>query len=607
MPGTGHEARGDYAFGRFRLSADGSLLLRDGAAVPLAPKVLQTLLVLVRRAGQVVHKPELVEAVWPDSVVEETGLTRNVSLLRQALGDRDQRVIATVARVGYRFTATVARTEAGASRSAASPRLLILPFRWLHDESEAAFLSFSLPDAVRSALAGLSSLVVRSSLAASRFAGEPPDLGRAAAELDVDSVLGGTLLRAGNMILVNVELLGAPAGNVLWSRSLQAPLGDVFRLQDQIVRHVVGALSLSLNPSERVRLEAEVPSNPAAYEFYLRGNESVGLHAIASAADLRVARELYLRSVHVDPLFAPAWARLGRCHYLIGKFEKGASGDGLELAESCFRKALELSPELPLAHSLYALVEVDQGRSRPAMQRLVRRGLAGSTEPELYAALVQACRYCGLLEASVAAHARARALDKAQPTGVYHSLWQLGDIEGAERETVRAPLLEALLVAGRGEPERAAAMLREREERGPTSLLRHMMGSYRGVFEKRPDVALENAQCVFDAFPDPEAVYYVARTVAFFGDTRAIAALSRALDHGYGGIFRLLVRPDSWLDPLRAVPEFEALRARARDAYGECVAAYASAGGEGLLGPVPGPDELEKGIGPARHASGGDA
>jgi DNA-binding winged helix-turn-helix (wHTH) protein/tetratricopeptide (TPR) repeat protein len=606
MPAIGLEQRGDYAFGRFRLSADGTLLLEDGAAVELAPKVLQTLLVLVRRAGEVVQKPELLRAVWPDSVVEETGLTRNVSLLRQALGDREQRLIKTVARVGYRFTALVTRVEPTSGGSTSRRRLLVLPFRWLHDDRDAAFLALSLPDAVRSALCGLESLVVRSSLAAGALAGESPDLARLAAEVDVDTLLAGTLLRSGNLVLVNAELLAAPSGTVLWSGSLRAPLDDVFRLQDGIVRHVVRALALSLSASERVRLEGDVPASPAAFEFYLRGNESVGLHAIGSAADLRVARELYSRSVQVDPQFAPAWARLGRCHYLIAKFEGGPASDGLELAESCFRKALELSPELPLAHSLYALLEVDRGRALGAMQRLVRRGLAGSSEPELFAALVQACRYCGLLEPSVAAHERARSLDRAQATGVYHTLWQLGDLERAQRETVRAPILEALVVAGRGEPGRAAAMLREREERGATGLLRRMMASHRGVFEKRRDVTLENAEPVFEALSDPEAVYYVARTVAFFGEPRALAALSHALEHGYG-LFRPLVRADPWLDPLRAVPAFGALRARAREAYVTCVDAYMNAGGERLLGPVPGPDEIELGRASAPQDSGGAA
>ena len=111
-------ADGSYLFDRFQLSADGTLLLRDGVAIALAPKVLQILLVLVQRAGQVVRKEDLIEAVWPDRFVEETGLTRNISLLRRALGREGQDFVATVARIGYRFAIPVARIETSAVSSA---------------------------------------------------------------------------------------------------------------------------------------------------------------------------------------------------------------------------------------------------------------------------------------------------------------------------------------------------------------------------------------------------------------------------------------------------------------------------------------------------------
>lgn len=101
-----------YVFGRFCLNAEGTLLTRDGEAVPLAPKVLQTLLVLVQRAGDVVAKDDLLAAVWPETFVEETGLTRNISLLRRALGDDGPRLVVTIPSIGYRFTGIVTpRTE----------------------------------------------------------------------------------------------------------------------------------------------------------------------------------------------------------------------------------------------------------------------------------------------------------------------------------------------------------------------------------------------------------------------------------------------------------------------------------------------------------------
>jgi len=99
-----------YTLGPFVLDADQRLLLRDGTPVPLAPKAVETLLLLVRNAGRLVEKDDLMKEVWPDAFVEEGNLTKNIFVLRQALGngDRGREYIETVPTRGYRFVARVA-------------------------------------------------------------------------------------------------------------------------------------------------------------------------------------------------------------------------------------------------------------------------------------------------------------------------------------------------------------------------------------------------------------------------------------------------------------------------------------------------------------------
>jgi eukaryotic-like serine/threonine-protein kinase len=98
-----------YEFGPFRLDADERLLMRDGRITPLPPKVFDTLLVLVENSGRVVSKDELMQSLWPDTFVEESNLTQNISQLRRALGDgsADAQYIETVPKRGYRFVAGV--------------------------------------------------------------------------------------------------------------------------------------------------------------------------------------------------------------------------------------------------------------------------------------------------------------------------------------------------------------------------------------------------------------------------------------------------------------------------------------------------------------------
>jgi TolB-like protein/DNA-binding winged helix-turn-helix (wHTH) protein/lipopolysaccharide biosynthesis regulator YciM len=96
-------------FGPFRLDPDKRLLLRDGEPVALAPKAFETLLALIEQPGRVITKDELLQRIWGDTVVEEGGLTRNISILRKALGEKpdDHQYVVTIPGRGYQFVANV--------------------------------------------------------------------------------------------------------------------------------------------------------------------------------------------------------------------------------------------------------------------------------------------------------------------------------------------------------------------------------------------------------------------------------------------------------------------------------------------------------------------
>ena len=186
-------------------------------------------------------------------------------------------------------------------------RLVVLPFRVLRPDADTDFLAFSLPDAIATSLAGIGSLIVRSSATAARFARADPDLKELAAQADVDRVVVGTLLRSGDEVRAVAQLVEAPSGTLLTSHTVQAPLGDLFRLQDDIVRRVVDGLSSGLTGERPMAMPTpDQPQNSRAYEFYLRANE------LARRYDgLLAAREAYQQCLALDPNFAPAWAHLG--------------------------------------------------------------------------------------------------------------------------------------------------------------------------------------------------------------------------------------------------------------------------------------------------------
>src|SRR5215467_10077914 len=118
-----------YEFGPFRLDVSEHRLLHHQEIVPLGPKVFETLLVLIEHSGHVLQKNELMTTIWPDSFVEESSLTQNISLLRKALSEAgEQQFIETVPKLGYRFVAPVKVVEVssngGADEAAMLPRSL---------------------------------------------------------------------------------------------------------------------------------------------------------------------------------------------------------------------------------------------------------------------------------------------------------------------------------------------------------------------------------------------------------------------------------------------------------------------------------------------------
>ena len=116
-----------YEFGEYRVDAGKLLLSRSGQPVPLTPKVFDTLLLLVKRSGEVLDKEALLRAVWPDTMVEENNLNQNISTLRRVFGEirGENRYIATVPGRGYRFipeVRTISQRSFGASPAGADRR-----------------------------------------------------------------------------------------------------------------------------------------------------------------------------------------------------------------------------------------------------------------------------------------------------------------------------------------------------------------------------------------------------------------------------------------------------------------------------------------------------
>ena len=496
-------------------------------------------------------------------------------VLRRALAKRPEERYPSADAMAHDLRATLPMSDTGMSVTVrAMTRLIVLPFRVLRTDPDTDFLAFSLADAITNGLTGLQSLVVRSSAAALRF-GPEADLKAVGADAEVDAVLLGTLFRAGEQLRVSAQLVEVPASTVLWSQTIQVPIGDLFGVQDQITNQLVKALAIPLTAHERSMLTKDVPASARAYDLYLRANE-MG----RDTRQWRTALELYEQAVVEDPRYAPAWAGIGRLHRMLGKYVDDNVAEHFASAESALKRALELNPDLSAAENIYAYLEVDLGRSEAAMVRLVRRARERPADPDLFVGLSHASRYCGLLQASIAAAEQARRLDPAARTSVVHTYFMRGDYEKTLELAVE-PYIRGIALAALGRTQEAIETMVQLDESVPTRLANYTLAQVellRGDYKTSADRIRAMVH-----IHDPEGRYYAARHLAQAGETiEAIDLLKSVVADGFFCL-PAFVR-DPGLDLLRPLPEFAAILRDVESRHRRAVISFITAEGDRVLG-----------------------
>jgi DNA-binding winged helix-turn-helix (wHTH) protein len=224
-----------YEFGPYQLDPTQRILTRNGEGIPLTPKATGILMVLVKHAGQLVEKDELLREVWPDTFVEEVNLSQNVFTLRRALGDdrTGPKYIETIARRGYRFIGSVKTINPESTDfsdsvddNAKRPVVVVLPFQNHTGDAEFDYLANGLTHNVINNLSRVSQLRVMSHSAAFRYIARERDSERIGKELHANAVLVTNINARRNGIAINVELV-----DVVAAGSYGARLG---RLQDSL-------------------------------------------------------------------------------------------------------------------------------------------------------------------------------------------------------------------------------------------------------------------------------------------------------------------------------------------------------------------------------------
>ncbi len=372
-----------YEFGPFRLDVAERQLTSDGGPVPLTLKVFETLLALVENEGRVLCKDELLARIWPGAHVEEANITQNVFTLRKALGQQNggSRYIETVPKRGYRFVAPIkgmmavdeeetsakhAGTNGNANGAreraeAAEKSLAVLPFRIIGPQMSDEYLGLGMADALITRLSNLRQLVVRPTSAVCKYVGKVPDLLTAGLELQVNSVLEGSIQKFGRKLRVTVQLVSIPKGAALWAEKFDVKLTDVLTMEDSISEQVIRALPLKPADEERLQLVRQPTRHGEAYKYYLKGRffwnksrfspqkQRAGQMLKQSAACLRQA-------IALAPDYALAYAALADTYILLSTSNVLPAQECLVAAKQAAQKALAIDDALAEAHCSLATV-----------------------------------------------------------------------------------------------------------------------------------------------------------------------------------------------------------------------------------------------------------
>lgn len=242
-----------------------------------------------------------------------------------------------------------------------------------------------------------------------------------------------------------------------------------------------------------------------------------------------------------------------------------------------------MNPDLAIAHKFYAQLEVDRGRARDAITRLVPRA-HGAADPEVFAGLINPLRYAGLLEASVAAHARAVALEPKIRTSIPHTWFlQRDNARTASTRIEDNPYIASLSYAEVGRKDEALRVLRTLEEKTKTRMRDFIMAA-RTLIEG--DAAASVAaieRIVASEFSDPEGLFYLTRHLARLNQVAAALQLFERVVGGGFHCYPAMVN-DPWLESVRKEPKFVTLLEWAHEQHQRAEKEFARLDGDRILG-----------------------
>jgi TolB-like protein/tetratricopeptide (TPR) repeat protein len=537
------------SFDRYRYEPATGRLWAERRELKLTRKAAGVLGLLLERAGEPVTKQELFAAVWSGTVVSDDALTTCIQELRKVLGDdaKQPRYIETRHRYGYCFVAELTRSGPATAPEPVSaaenlPAIAVLPFMDMSPERDQDYFCEGLAEELIDALTHVDGLRVSCRSCSFQFRGAGMDLREVGKQLGVDSIVEGSVRRAGDQLRVTVQLIDVVTGYHKWSQRFDRRFGDVFAIQDEIAATVATTLRGGAELSQREQRALRRPQTAAEpYEYYLRGRQS--LHRMREP-DLEQSRRMFEGAIDLDADYAPAWAGLATVHALLYEWW-GSKEEDLHRTDRASQIALELAPDLADAHFARGFALSLHRRYDEAQ---IHFELAARINPHLFDAYYYYAR---------AVFARGE---------IERSVELFGKAAEVRQEDFQAPTLQAQSLRMLGRTEEARACNREalaRAERivalNPLEGRALAMGALMLFEEGQLDRAFEWSQRAVDLYPDDLSALLnnACLNLRSGRHEEALDMIERVFGRGWGK--RDWVEHDPDYDCVREHPRFKAV------------------------------------------------
>ena len=386
-----------FFIGDWCVTPDQDVVSRDGGIERLEPLAMQVLVYLASRAGEVVPRSELEEAVWKGAVVSYDSITSTVIKLRKALGDsaRNPTYIATIPKRGYQLIAEVREDVQPAMRPAgddpgfaagsdksggkgwvrpvavallalsvvaltylfigdgpqinppnrATPAIIVLPFENLGESPESDAFADGMTEDIITDLSGIAGIRVLASNTSFSYKGKQPLPQQIREELNVDYLLEGSIRRQGDSLRINAQLVDTRSAFQVWAERFDRRTEQTFALQDELTGQIVESLSVTLSPQEERRLAHQATNNLLAYDHF---QEAQRLSRISTRETNQEAQIVYRKAIEADPGYGRAYGALAynlSFSYLYGWNDRPMEtiDRALELAQ----RGVQLDPSIP--------------------------------------------------------------------------------------------------------------------------------------------------------------------------------------------------------------------------------------------------------------------